>query len=123
MDSIAAPIRHDFDSSHSHQRQALLSQAANGLKMLANSFDIPIVVTNQVCSSYGQASKGQSVASSSASLSAALGVSWAHAVNTRFVLEDGPGGLQISLGKSPMFQAVSIPYTIRNSGFHVIELK
>lgn len=118
VDSIAAPVRMDYDSHSMPQRQVVLAQAASSLKHLAQTFGIPIVVTNQVMSNYSTPSKGQTVGSS---LSAALGVSWAHAVNTRFVLQDnGAGARLVTVGKSPLFPQASFPYLTTEAGFQVI---
>ena len=69
-------------------------QHAAILKLLAETFRIPVVVVNQVTAQMSRqtthAFEGNAVASTApepGQLTAALGVMWAHAVNTRLVLE------------------------------------
>ena len=64
---------------------------ASRLKYLAEAFRIPILVTNQVTTYIGDGGSG---GGSGGHLTAALGTLWAHAVNTRLVLESvqGEGG-------------------------------
>lgn len=115
VDSIASPVRVEFSNESLPQRQAILSQIASGLKYTGETFGIPSVVTNQVLSSYS------STGNVSASTSAALGVSWAHAVNTRFILnESGDRSKVITVAKSPRFPMRSFPYMIGQSGFSVL---
>ena len=64
----------------------LLSVQASRLKYLAEAFSIPILVTNQVTTYIGDSSGG-----GGGHLTAALGTLWAHAVNTRLVLESVQG--------------------------------
>lgn len=121
VDSIAAPVRSDFDHNSLPQRQMVLAQVASTLKHIAQTFGIPIAVTNQVMNNYTTASRGQVVASANASLSAALGVSWAHAVNTRFILQSGDSDARVvTVGKSPLFPQASFPYHTTAAGFQVV---
>jgi len=53
IDSIAALPRVEFDNTQIMRRQEMLGQQAARLKFLAESFCIPIVVTNQVTTSFG----------------------------------------------------------------------
>jgi RAD51-like protein 1 len=66
----------------------LLSVQASRLKYLAEAFSIPILVTNQVTTYIGDSSGG---GGGGGHLTAALGTLWAHAVNTRLVLESVQG--------------------------------
>jgi hypothetical protein len=69
---------------------------ASRLKYLAETFSIPVLVTNQVTTRIGGGGGG------GGHLTAALGTLWAHAVNTRLVLElaqgGGPGGAAARAG-------------------------
>ena len=69
---------------------------ASRLKYLAEAFRIPVLVTNQVTTQWGEAaafgSGGGGGGGSEGHLTAALGTLWAHAVNTRLVLESLAGG-------------------------------
>jgi RecA/RadA recombinase len=51
IDSIAAIARREFDSKSLHHRQVSLGKQAAHLKRLAENFQIPILVTNQVTTS------------------------------------------------------------------------
>jgi len=83
IDSIAALARSDFGSGNVVERQKLLGQQASRLKFLAESFRIPVLVTNQVTTLIGSRGDGNR---SRGSVTAALGPMWAHAVNTRLVM-------------------------------------
>ncbi|DBB01626.1 TPA: DNA repair protein RAD51 [Trebouxia sp. C0004] len=94
VDSIAALARSEFSRDKIVDRQQILGQQAAILKSLAETFRIPVVVVNHVTAqTYAPASHsfqdntasiGQSAEKQ---LTAALGTLWAHAVNTRLVLE------------------------------------
>ena len=74
-------------------------------------------------------------------LEAALGVAWAHAVNTRFIMQAenapvpaaGTGGAAavvssgqlrtLTVAKSPMFPQARIPYHISVAGWEVLSIK
>jgi RAD51-like protein 1 len=71
---------------------ALLLQASR-LKYLAETFHIPVLVTNQVTTHIGGSFGGGSTGGGG-HLTAALGTLWAHAVNTRLVLEMVQGARQ-----------------------------
>lgn len=51
IDSIAAIVRREFDTNSLVQRQSTLGKQAAMLKTLAENFNIPILVTNQVTTS------------------------------------------------------------------------
>jgi RecA/RadA recombinase len=48
VDSIAAPMRSQYDKSRLSDRAQLLGKIASSLKYLGETFAIPTVVTNQV---------------------------------------------------------------------------
>lgn len=81
IDSIAALARADFGAQHIIERQKLLGQQASLLKLMAESFKIPVLVTNQVTTRISRQSNEEK-----GILVAALGPMWAHAVNTRLSL-------------------------------------
>jgi len=106
IDSIAGPIRQEFDAmSQTNSRQEILTNIASVLKLLGDKFRIPIVVTNQVANKFKEAQ-----------LTAALGVAWAHAVNTRFVLENVGSKKSIKIAKSPCDALSSFEYQITDAG-------
>ncbi len=87
VDSIEFLFRKEFVSGKSdlHKRSNILSEQAALLKYLAETFHIPVVVTNQAV----KFSEGDSNSSphDSGSLKVALGNTWAHCVNTRVCTE------------------------------------
>ena len=111
IDSIAAPIRRDFDmmmtssslsssSSIAAQRAAAIFQIARKLKELASNFNLAVVVINQVGSG-GGGGVGSNIISSSnqhhqrndtldirdGEFTASLGTAWQYCVSTRIILE------------------------------------
>ena len=140
VDSIAALVRHEFDSSSMIKRQNLLTGWASVLKSISEKTQIPIVVTNQVTSS--GSSEGSSIA--------ALGTGWYHCVNTRLylhrfnpsdfgissnvipalILKSTPAGCHVtqettlrimSISKSPISPVVSFPYFITAAGLSLVK--
>jgi RAD51-like protein 1 len=82
LDSVAMLARLEYDSRQVVTRQKLLAEQASLLKQAAERFCIPVVVTNQVTGGEsGEAGQQR----------AALGVVWAHAVNTRLVMDQQAG--------------------------------
>lgn len=114
LDSIASLVRIEFGTEQLGQRQKVLGQQASRLKFIAESFQIPVLVTNQVTSS-------------SIGLTAALGPMWAHAVNTRLVvaaemMEDAESNYSqqqirtITIAKSPAAPMTCVAYRVTTSG-------
>ncbi len=52
LDSVASVVRKEFDSGNIAKRQDLLSKEASILKYLAETFSIPVVVSNQVTTKF-----------------------------------------------------------------------
>lgn len=50
VDSVASLVRHEFNACAIASRQAELTKEAQTLKYLAETFKMPVVVTNQVLS-------------------------------------------------------------------------
>jgi len=124
VDSVASVARKDVDVV---QRQELLAKQASILKYLSETFTIPIVVTNQVTTQFGQSVASfdfQSDKSQGSRTTAALGTLWAHCVNTRLVLDfshqhrrDNTSELRkITIAKSPTAPVASFYYHIRAGG-------
>jgi RAD51-like protein 1 len=96
VDSVAALARAEFGVGRGQiaRRQELLGQIASVLKRQAERLHMAALVTNQVTTRARAADEGAdffkagaSDASATAATAAALGVKWAHCVNTRLVLE------------------------------------
>ena len=150
IDSIAALVRADFGGGSSigsfgttttnsgvstsatapsvmAARQQMLGQQASRLKFLADTFRIPILVTNQVTTSF-HALNGDGTdstnTSTNGSLTAALGPMWAHAVNTRLVMSSYQDGTStnaeairtITIAKSPSAPCVRVQYRVTSKG-------
>lgn len=80
LDSVAMLMRLEYDSRQVAARQQSLAEQASLLKQAAERFAIPVVVTNQITGGADGSGGGDQQR-------AALGVVWAHAVNTRLILD------------------------------------
>jgi len=131
VDSIAALVRKEFGTESIAARQDVLAKQASRLKFLAESFNIPVVVTNQVTTRYGKDTRTFTFNEDEIDeqleetyITAALGVTWAHAVNTRFVLEFTPLDSkirQLTIAKSPLAPVISIAYSLQSAGLVIEE--
>ena len=80
LDSVAMLARLEYGTDQVAARQKLLAEQASLLKQAAERFSLPVVVVNQVTG-------GGDGTGPAGGQRAALGVVWAHAVNTRLVLD------------------------------------
>ena len=92
VDSVAALARAEFGTGRGQlaRRQELLGQIASVLKQQAERLHMAALVTNQVTTRVRSADEDAGAADDgggAGSATAALGVKWAHCVNTRLVLE------------------------------------
>lgn len=115
VDSIASLVRKEFDNKSLSKQVDLLSMEAALLKYIAEVFAIPVIVTNQVTT------RGDSFASHAEMgnyITAALGNTWAHSVNTRLVIEYSAVASQrvITIRKSPLAVGGGCSYVIRPEG-------
>lgn len=132
VDSIAAIVRKEFNATHIRNRQAVLGKQAARLKLLAENYNIPVLVTNQVTTTrnaptafnfttrthfliflfeitnFRVATAGSNVKNTIA----ALGTAWAHCVNTRLILHSSQNKSMITIAKSPISAVYSFPYII-----------
>lgn len=115
VDSVAAPVRIDYDAGNLLERSAILGKIASILKYLGETFNIPVVVTNQVTTTYsnGDPNRGSSIA-------AALGPTWAHSVTTRFILKEKNVVRILEVAKSPLYSPVTYIYCINEKGCEII---
>jgi RAD51-like protein 1 len=114
VDSIASLVRSEYGKGQTVQRQEMLGQQAARLKFLAEKLQVAVVVTNQVTTKIQEGAGGDG--GSTSSLGAALGVKWAHAVNTRLHLEIIEGERYVRVAKSPLCPHVLVPYLITALG-------
>jgi RAD51-like protein 1 len=78
------------------------------------TFGVPVVVTNQVTTRVGDGGHGEAV------VTAALGNTWSHCVNTRLVLEYAAGGRRrVRVTKSPVAPSSSFYFEIGAAGFGI----
>jgi hypothetical protein len=100
------------------------------LKYLAETFNIPILVTNQVTTKFQSnlpanskhngasaiphqpAAERDSFRDGEAFLTAALGPAWSHCVNTRVVLEQTPLTRLLTVAKSPIAPVTQMDFEI-----------
>ncbi|XP_064621384.1 DNA repair protein RAD51 homolog 2-like isoform X2 [Lineus longissimus] len=131
LDSIASLVRKEFDGRNSKnmtERTNLLAKEAAILKYIAEEFMIPIVVTNQITTRFGvpkevklnnpeDETSSVNLEGEGGYVTAALGNTWSHCVNTRFIVQylDGPRR-QILIAKSPVAPFAAFIYRIQSSG-------
>lgn len=84
VDSVASLVRGTGAQTNIQQRQMQLNMCSAALKRMSHNFGVAVLVSNQVMSSKGEADDD---GATSFNVGAALGLVWAHAVNTRLVLE------------------------------------
>ena len=94
-----APQQQHSAQSVAAHRNELLGEVSSRLKSLSDKLGVACVVTNQVGARF-QPSAAAAAARSEVELQAALGVAWAHAVNTRMLLQnDSTGHRFITIAK------------------------
>ncbi|KAI3430763.1 hypothetical protein D9Q98_009175 [Chlorella vulgaris] len=120
LDSVASLARADFAAGSLPERQRMLGQQASRLKYLAETFHIPVLVTNQVTTHIGGSFGGGSTGGGG-HLTAALGTLWAHAVNTRLVLEMVQGTRFVRIAKSPAAPIAAFAYVVTGSGLELLD--
>jgi len=114
VDSIAAIARAEDVSIA--ERQSSLAKIATELKQLAETFNIPVLVTNQVTSLgsvFGSGTTGGGITAP------ALGNTWHHVINVRLLLTAESEGTQIrtvKITKSPDANDSSAQYSIGPGG-------
>lgn len=91
----------------------MLLEQAQTLKQLAERFNLQILVSNQVTTKVGEAIDD-------AFITAALGPLWAHAVNTRLVLErlseEDVGSKRLWSAKSPLCSVAHLACDVSAKG-------
>ncbi|XP_064403343.1 DNA repair protein RAD51 homolog 2-like [Halichondria panicea] len=114
VDSIASLVRKEFNTSSKKgvaDRAALLNTQAARLKYVAESFKIPILVTNQITTKVSHDQEEDSI------VTVALGNSWSHAVNTRLLMQYREGNMRtVTVSKSPLCDMISFVVSIENEG-------
>ncbi|KAM6393902.1 DNA repair protein RAD51 homolog 2 isoform 2-T3 [Pluvialis apricaria] len=144
IDSVASVVRKEFDTKlqgNLAERSNFLARGASVLKYLAEEFSIPVILTNQITTSLSNGlaiqadlvspaddlslSEGASSSGKreSSCVTAALGNTWSHSVNTRLILQyhDLPTR-QLLVAKSPVAPFSAFFYTIEKSGLVLQEL-
>lgn len=115
LDSVASVVRKEFDTTlpgNLMHRSDLLGHKASTLKYLAHQFNLPVVLTNQITTHLG--GHGSEDAGF---VTAALGNTWSHSVNTRLILQYVDSHQrQILIAKSPVAPFAVLNYTIEKQG-------
>lgn len=116
LDSVASVVRKEFDTTlpgNLMHRSNLLVHEASTLKYLAHQFNIPVVLTNQITTHV----RGEGSEVDSGFVTAALGNTWSHAVNTRLIVQYVDAHKrQILIAKSPVAPFAVLNYTIEKEG-------
>ncbi|XP_067413896.1 DNA repair protein RAD51 homolog 2 isoform X2 [Emydura macquarii macquarii] len=138
IDSIASVVRKEFDMKlpgNLMERSNFLTREASLLKYLAEEFSIPVILTNQITTWLNNGLDIQADLVSPADelslsegtsgsrdrepgyVTAALGNTWSHSVNTRLILQyHDLHTRQVLVAKSPIAPFSAFFYTIENSG-------
>ncbi|KAM8823567.1 DNA repair protein RAD51 homolog 2 [Spinachia spinachia] len=116
LDSVASVVRKEFDTTlpgNLMHRSDMLGHEASALKYLAHQFNIPVVLTNQVTTHVG----GQGPEGNPGFVTAALGNTWSHSVNTRLIVQYADSRRrQILIAKSPVAPFAVLNYTVEKQG-------
>ncbi|XP_020231987.1 DNA repair protein XRCC3 homolog [Cajanus cajan] len=134
IDSIAALFRSDFDNTGSdlRRRSSLFFRISGGLRRLARGFGLAVVVTNQVVDFIGEGevrvgNLGNGLYSSGRRVCPALGLAWAHCVNSRVFLsrdENEPVKTRrMSIVFAPHLPHSSCEYVIKGDGVFGLEMQ
>ncbi|XP_060085718.1 DNA repair protein RAD51 homolog 2-like [Ylistrum balloti] len=128
VDSMASLVRKEYSTSLGQNltdRTNFLSQQAALLKYIAETFSIPVVVTNQITTRYDR-QHGMSSAEETTDIqldgdsgyvTTALGNTWSHSVNTRLILQYLTDiERQVMVAKSPIAPFTIFTYTIQQAG-------
>lgn len=123
VDSIASLVRKEFDTRQKNgnvKRAALLCKQATILKCIAECYRIPVVVTNQITGivSHDKDEFDCLELDGDFTVTAALGNTWSHCVNTRlFMTPDCKGDKHIlTIAKSPLAPFYQVAYHINAKG-------
>uniref|UniRef100_A0A8D0FNV3 DNA repair protein RAD51 homolog 2 n=1 Tax=Strix occidentalis caurina TaxID=311401 RepID=A0A8D0FNV3_STROC len=128
IDSVASVVRKEFDTKlqgNLAERSNFLARGASVLKYLAEEFSIPVILTNQITTSLSSGlaiqadlvSPADDLSLSEGYVTAALGNTWSHSVNTRLILQyHDLLTRQLLVAKSPVAPFSSFFYTIEKSG-------
>ncbi|XP_061415015.1 DNA repair protein RAD51 homolog 2 isoform X1 [Lethenteron reissneri] len=127
LDSVASVLRKEIDLrflAGVAERSELLSHQAALLKYLAEEFSLPVVLTNQITTrfkgrsgSHAVNEAGEKEMSGDGYVTAALGNTWSHCVNTRLILQYlDTRRRQILIAKSPLASFSGFVYSIQGSG-------
>ncbi|TKY64887.1 DNA repair protein XRCC3-like [Spatholobus suberectus] len=134
IDSIAALFRSDFENTGSdlRRRSSLFFRISGGLRWLAKRFGIAVVVTNQVVDFIGDGdvrigNLGNGLYSSARRVCPALGLAWAHCVNSRLFLSRDEGEpvktRRMSVVFAPHLPHSSSEFVIRGEGIFGVEMQ
>lgn len=143
VDSIASLARKEIPATSSYSNIARTNQLASWaakLKCIAQQLNICVVVTNQVTSRFapeepfiteeiqavdvedGELHPGWSDKTFSHHVTPALGNTWTHCVNTRFILQyTDSKSRQLIIAKSPVAPFATFSYTIGEGGIIIEE--
>ncbi|XP_065833008.1 DNA repair protein RAD51 homolog 2-like [Oscarella lobularis] len=121
VDSIAAPVRRQKQNATRNRRLEVLTRQAAALKDIAETFQIPVIVTNQITSTFRSTAATDDIDEESGvgggSVTAALGPVWPHFPTTRLLVQYSDERVrQIIVAKSPAAPCVAFDCTIESRG-------
>jgi hypothetical protein len=93
IDSLAGIVRYEYDihqQDQMNERTYYLFSLANQLKRLSETYNLAVVVVNQVSADMQLSSSSSSSSSNNNNnreFNPALGLTWSHCINTRFIVQ------------------------------------
>ncbi|XP_061756414.1 DNA repair protein RAD51 homolog 2 isoform X3 [Nerophis ophidion] len=125
LDSVASVVRKEFDTTlpgNLIHRSNMLGKEATTLKYLAHQFNIPVVLTNQITTHIGHQDSHPAAEKDSGFVTTALGNTWSHSINTRFIVQYMAGcQRQLLVAKSPVAPFAVLNYVIQKEGIFIVE--
>ncbi|XP_061785364.1 DNA repair protein RAD51 homolog 2 isoform X1 [Nerophis lumbriciformis] len=125
LDSVASVVRKEFDTTlpgNLIHRSNMLGKEATMLKYLAHQFNIPVVLTNQITTHIGHQDSRPTAEKDCGFVTTALGNTWSHSINTRFIVQYMAGcQRQLLVAKSPVAPFAVLNYVIQKEGIYIVE--
>ncbi|GAB1600694.1 DNA repair protein RAD51 homolog 2-like [Argonauta hians] len=121
VDSIASLVRKEYGGQLEYnmaERANFLTKTAAILKDISESFQIPVIITNQITTKMATPQTDiRAGFPNGMYTTVALGNTWSHSVNTRLIVEYVDSVLkQVMVAKSPIAPFTSFYYTIQPEG-------
>lgn len=113
---VGSLVRRDFGSEKSIERASLMCSLSSRLKIIAECFNLAVIVTNHVTSKFEI-----NEYKNEATTVPALGPSWSHWINSRLHLTVNNNIRCLCISKSPEIPEITINYAITKRGFEMFQ--